>query len=276
MILTRLAEDMVAPVKVALIALQAAVAFVLLIACANISNLLLARAEARSGEIAIRAAVGATPGRMARQLLTESVVLGAIGGGVGLVLSVWGLDAAVALLPEGVPRAAEIGLDRTVLAFALGLSIVASVLFGLAPIPPYPGEPRRHAAERRAAHDRRRGEAAPAARRSSSPKWGSPSSSSPARVSWIRSFVELEKVDLGFDPRGLLTLDVDLPSKTYETQDQAQALLEAPPRRREGAPRREGGDLGLRPPPGALDHGERLLPRRTHLREGGAGVERRL
>ncbi len=134
MIATRLAEDTVASVRVALLTLQAAVAFVLLIACANISNLLLARAEARSGEIAIRAAVGATRGRMVRQFLTESVVLGLLGAVVGIFLSTWGLDATIALLPQGVPRAADIALDKSVLAFAIGISILASLLFGVAPI----------------------------------------------------------------------------------------------------------------------------------------------
>jgi predicted lysophospholipase L1 biosynthesis ABC-type transport system permease subunit len=106
---------------------------VLLIGCANVANLLLARATARTREIAIRAAVGASRGRIVRQLIVESMVLALIAGAAGLLLAKWGSDALVALAPGNVPRLAESGIDGWVLAFTLGISVAASLLFGLAP-----------------------------------------------------------------------------------------------------------------------------------------------
>ena len=108
-------------------------ALVLLIACANVANLLLAKSTARTREIAIRAAVGASRGRIVRQLITESLLLALVAGAAGLILAKWGSDALVALAPGNVPRLAESGIDGWVLAFTLGISVAASLLFGLAP-----------------------------------------------------------------------------------------------------------------------------------------------
>src|SRR5262249_13586797 len=129
-----LKDEVIGPVKSTLWLLQAAVLFVLLIACANVSNLLLARAEARSREIAIRNALGAGRGRLIRQVLVESLLLGLLGGAVGLVLAIWGVDMTVSLLPKGAPRATEIGIDLSVLGFAVACAVGTSLLFGLAPI----------------------------------------------------------------------------------------------------------------------------------------------
>jgi predicted permease len=126
-------DDMVRNVKLTLYLLLGAVALVLLIGCANVANLLLARATARTREIAIRAAVGASRGRIVRQLIVESMVLALIAGAAGLLLAKWGSDALVALAPGNVPRLAESGIDGWVLAFTLGISVIASLLFGLAP-----------------------------------------------------------------------------------------------------------------------------------------------
>jgi putative ABC transport system permease protein len=126
-------ERLVREVKPSLLALLGAVGLVLLIACVNVANLLLARSAARQKEIAIRAAMGASRTRVLRQMLTESILLSAIGGIAGLVLSIWLTDVLMSMLPEGAPRLGQIGIDYRVLTFALGVSALTGVLFGIVP-----------------------------------------------------------------------------------------------------------------------------------------------
>ncbi len=126
-------ETVVGPVRPALLVLLGAVAFVLLIACANVANLLLARGAARRREVSVRLAVGAGGARLARQMLTESVVLAFIGGMVGLGLAAFGVRALAALAPPGVPRLDGIAVDRTVTAYTFLVAVVTGLLFGLAP-----------------------------------------------------------------------------------------------------------------------------------------------
>ena len=128
-----LLDSLVEGVQRPLLVLFGAVAFVLLIACVNVSNLLLARATTRTGEIAVRAALGAGRGRLVRQLLAESVVLSLAGGAAGLLLASWGVRALMSMAPADLPRAATVEIDTTVLAFSVVLSIAAGVLFGTVP-----------------------------------------------------------------------------------------------------------------------------------------------
>ncbi|HKQ77457.1 MAG TPA: ABC transporter permease [Blastocatellia bacterium] len=128
-----LTEQETGHVRTALLALLAAVAAVLLIACANVANLLLARGNEREREFAIRAAIGAGGARLARQTLTESLLLASLGCGGGLLLAAWGIDLIVAMSPGDIPRLEQVRLDRVTLLFVAGLSFLTALIFGFAP-----------------------------------------------------------------------------------------------------------------------------------------------
>jgi putative ABC transport system permease protein len=134
-----LKQDIVGDVGTALWVVMGTLGLVLLIACANVANLLLVRTEARQQELAIRAALGASWGRIARALFVESMTLGLLGGAVGLGLSYWALRILVAKGPDTLPRLRDIAIDPLVLAFTLGVSLLSGVLFGVMPVVKYAG-----------------------------------------------------------------------------------------------------------------------------------------
>jgi len=229
-----LRDELLGEVRGPLLILLGAVGLVLLIAVANVANLMLARATARQGELNVRAALGATRARLVRQLLTESVVLGLAGGVLGLVLAAWGVSALVAAAPEGLPRADTIGLDPRVAAFAVIVSIGAGLAFGLAPA---------LQVGRRLAASLRGGRGAGTSRSTNRFRSGLVVAEMALAVVLLvgaglllRSFQQLMAVDPGFNAERVVTFPVFLPQSAYEAgppvrnfYDELLARIEALP-----------------------------------------------
>jgi putative ABC transport system permease protein len=240
-------EALVGDVRPALLLLLGAVGFVLLIACANVANLLLARAVARETELAVRTALGAGRGRLVRQLLTESIVLGAAGGFAGLLIAFWGSDMLVALQPEGIPRLNEVAIDRYVVIFTMGISLLTGLFFGAIP-----------------ALQMTRGSLATSLKEGGR---GNMAAAGSARLRGtlvvaemalavmllagagllIKSFGRLQAVDPGFRPEETLSFELSLPRSTYSEDPQIISFYERLSDRIAALPgvRTVGGVMGL-------------------------------
>ena len=218
-------EAMVGDLRTAFWVLLGAVGFVLLIACVNVANLLLARAASREGEIAVRTALGAGRGRLVRQLLTESVILGLAGGALGLLVAVWGVEALIALEPQGIPRLAEVGVSPFVIAFTLGLSIVTGLLFGLVPA--------FQSTNGALATLKEGGRGALTTRGGARMRTTLVVAEVALAVTLlagagllIRSFGKLAAVDPGFDVKQALTFEISLPESRYAEPEQQVAFFD--------------------------------------------------
>jgi len=216
--LTPFRERLMGSTRTSLFVLLGAVGCLLLIACTNVANLLLARAASRRKEMAIRLALGAGRGRLMRQLLTESVVLGLAGGALGLLIAAWGLELLIGILPskEAFQLPVEIRIDRAVMFFTLGLSMLTGIVFGLVPAwqssKPDVSDWLKEGGRSGSSHQRTRGALIVA-------------EIAVALVLLIgaglliQSFVRLRRVDLGYEPNGLLTMWVPAPFSRYPNDE---------------------------------------------------------
>jgi putative ABC transport system permease protein len=220
-----LQEDLVGDIRPALLVLFSAVGFVLLIACANVANLMLARGANRQKEIALRIALGATRGRVVRQLLTESVLLACLGGLLGLMLAGWGGEVLIRLSSGSLPNPGDIGLDRWALGFTMLVSLAAGVVAGIAPALQF--------ANAEMSETLKQG----TGRTGASIKQRTRKALVVCEVAlslilligaglMIRSFWKLQSVDPGFDTSDTLTMTVVLPPTRYSEPQQQLAFLD--------------------------------------------------
>ena len=209
-----------------LLILLGAVGLVLLIACANVSNLLLARAASRRREIALRTALGASRGRLVRQLLTESILVALAGGAAGLVLAWWGVDLLIALGPDTIPRLREVTLDARVVVFTALVSLATGVVFGIVPALRASGASLGDALK----EGGRSGERAMLGRAGRVLVVSEVALSLVLLVGaglLVHSFARVQNVEPGFDARGMLTLRLSLPESRYTTFEQGDRFFDA-------------------------------------------------
>ncbi|HVG29684.1 MAG TPA: ABC transporter permease [Pyrinomonadaceae bacterium] len=219
-------EQVVGKSRRAILLLLGAVAFVLLIACANIANLLLARANARHKEIAIRAALGAGRWRIVRQLLTESVMLALLGAALGVLLAMWGVDVLSGMSAGNIPRAGEVGIDARVLCFTLGVSVATGLLFGLAPAL----ASSRPDLNESLKEGSRGGASSPRRQRVRSALVVSEVALALVLLVGagllLKSFARLQNVHPGFDYKNVLTMTMFLPDARYQEEAQRARFYE--------------------------------------------------
>ncbi len=269
-----LASDVVGGFKTMLYILLAAVAMLLLIACSNVANLLLARSTSREKEIAIRSAMGANRVRLIRQLLVESLALAAAGGAVGCLLAYAGLKAVMAVMPPNIlPSESVIELNTAVLLFTAGIAVVTTLLVGLAPaLHTVGGE----------LHGRLKDTG-----------WGVRGSSAQGRFRaalvmaevalsvvlltgaglMMRSFFAVERVDLGFDPANILAIEMAFPQGRYQTPDQSKILFQQLLPRIGALPGVVSDAETVTLPPFGGPESEVTIPGRTHSRRWDAMLE---
>jgi putative ABC transport system permease protein len=220
-------EQTVKEIRPALLVLLGAVAFMLLIACANIANLLLARAASRQKEIAIRTALGASRLRVLRLLLAESLMLSLAGGLLGLLLAFWGTDALMALAPDNIPRLSEVGVDDRVFGFTLAVSLVTGIFFGLIPAI-HASKPDLNEALKEGS---RGAMGSSAGKRTRSVLVAVEVALSLVLLIgaglMIKSFARLQQMSLGFNPENVLAVSLTLSQSSYpEAREQAAFFQE--------------------------------------------------
>jgi predicted permease len=221
---TPLRDELFGDVRPALLVLLGAVGFVLLIACANVANLFLARAAGREREFAIRGALGAGRGRLVRELLTECIVLALLGGAGGVLLAIWATEALVALQPADLPRLHEIDVDARVLVFTLVVSVATGLIFGLVPSL-HASKPDLHDVLKEGSRA-----AGPAFGRGGIRRVLVVAEMALALVLlvgaglMVRSFARIQSVDPGFDPEGALAVQMSLPASKYPDETQRRAV----------------------------------------------------
>jgi putative ABC transport system permease protein len=228
-------EEIVGEVQRPLLILLGAVCFVLLIACANVANLLLTRAASRQKELAIRAALGAGRARLVRQMLTESLLLALVGGGVGLLLAAWGVDLLQTMAPTNVPRLALVAVDPAVLAYTVSASLITGLAFGL--VPAFQGT---SSAGESLKEGGRTGSEGSGGRRLRSALAVLEIATALVLLIGagllVRSFIAMNRVDLGFEARQVLALGLELPRARYPQGPQVTAFYEQLAARLSGLP----------------------------------------